>query len=308
MGSTDTEPLAEGAHTFAVDGLILSYHVHGAGPVCVAHSGGPGVDWGYLRAPELERHLTLVYLEPVGTGGSDRLPSHPHGYTRARHSRHLAALIEHLGQPQVHLLGHSYGGFVAQHHAVRHPEQVAGLVLYESAPLVGPELGVEAMRVMAQIAARHAGKPGLEAAMEAFQQTPTDDESHLRIARAIFPLYLADYWADERRWAEAQAALRATYVSELDERGEPDPIDDRAVLGGLKVPTLVVVGRFDIICGLRWGEELHLLIPNARLLVLERSGHFGHLEEPERFAREVAAFVTAAEHSAHTATIDWGLG
>jgi pimeloyl-ACP methyl ester carboxylesterase len=278
-----------------VDGCVLSYHVHGTGPVCVAHPGGPGIFWGYLRAPELEQRLTMVYLEPAGTGGSGRLPGHPHGYTRARYSRHLAALIDHLQVPRVHLLGHSHGGFVAQYHALHRPEQLAGVVLYDSAPVNGPELGAEAMRVIKEFAARQAGKPGLESALEAFQEIPdiSNDESHVRVARAILPVYLADYWADDRRWALMQSALETTYISGLDEHGEPDVVDDRAALGALKVPTLVVVGRFDVICGMRWGEELHLLIPGSQLLVLEHSGHFGHLEEPGQFAREVAAFVTA---------------
>jgi pimeloyl-ACP methyl ester carboxylesterase len=41
----------------------------------------------------------------------------------------------------------------------------------------------------------------------------------------------------------------------------------------------------------RWAEELRKGIPGARLVVLERSGHFGHLEQPAEFARAVADFV-----------------
>jgi len=41
----------------------------------------------------------------------------------------------------------------------------------------------------------------------------------------------------------------------------------------------------------RWAEELHQLIPDSQLLILESSGHFGHIEEPERFAQEVSQFV-----------------
>ena len=293
MAPSETGPLAEGTHTVKIDGSMLSYHVHGSGPVCVAHSGGPGIIWGYLRAPELERHLTMVYVEPIGTGGSDRLSTHPNGYTRARYSHYLAGLIDHLQVPRVHLLGHSHGGFVAQYHAVHHPEQLAGIVLYDSAPVNGPELGAEAMRRLGEIAAEHAGKPGLDTAMAAFQEIPEidDDATHERIAREILPVYLADYWADQPRWSAMQAALEATYISGLDEHGEPGLFDDRAALAALTVPTLVVVGRHDVICGMRWGRELHELIPGAQLLILENSGHFGHLEEPERFAETVAAFV-----------------
>ena len=87
--------------------------------------------------------------------------------------------------------------------------------------------------------------------------------------------------------------MTATYISGLDDDLTPDVIDDRADLGSLTVPTLVLVGRHDVICGVRWAEELHELIPGSELVILENSGHFGHLEEPEAFAKAVRAFVEA---------------
>ncbi|MFJ3224667.1 alpha/beta fold hydrolase [Streptomyces sp. NPDC086783] len=71
----------------------------------------------------------------------------------------------------------------------------------------------------------------------------------------------------------------------------PDVVDDRAALKDLAVPALVIVGRHDVICGMRWGLELAELIPDSRLLVLENSGHTGHVEEPGPFAEEVRGFV-----------------
>ncbi|MFI5474506.1 alpha/beta fold hydrolase [Streptomyces cacaoi] len=292
------DPLSAGVHTVEVEGVVLRYHVHGTGPLCVAHPGGPGFAWEYLRMPELEKQLTVVYVEPVGTGGSDRLPSHPHGYTRARYSRHLAAVIDHLAVPRVHLLGHSHGGFVAQYHALHRPDQLAGIVLYDSAPVTGDEHVAEVMRSVQEFAARHAGHPELAAVLGAFAAIPAiaDDEAMLATARGVLPAYLADYWADPQRWAPLGESLRATYISGLDEHSAPDQVDDREPLAALAMATLVVAGRHDVVCGVRWAEELHKLIPASRLVILERSGHFGHLEEPGRFADEVAAFV-AADHS-----------
>lgn len=293
--STSTDPLATGTHTVEIDGITQSYHVHGTGPVCIAHSGGPGIFWEYLRMPALEEHLTVVYPEPVGTGASGRLPAHPHGYTRARYSRFLTALIEYLGAPEVHLLGHSHGGFVAQYHALHHPDRLAGVILYESAPVTGPEHGAEAMRLVQEFAVRHADNPGLPEVVGAFQSIPTisDDAQMTAVARGIFPAYFADFWGREAEFGPARAAVTATHISGLDEDLTPDAIDDRAHLGSLTVPTLVLVGRHDVICGVRWAEELHELIPGSELVVLEDSGHFGHLEEPEAFAKAVTAFVEA---------------
>jgi len=288
-----SEPLAQGPHSFDADGITLRYHVHGSGPVCVAHPGGPGIAWDYLHSSALEQRLTMVYLEPAGTGDSGRLTTHPHGYTRAQYSKHLAALIDHLGVPRVHLLGHSHGGFVAQYHAIHRPDQLAGVVLYESAPATGPEFGAEAERMVGALAERQAGHPMLASVLNAFATILhiADDETTVRVARDIIPAYVASYWTDPAPWTDLQNMIQATYISGLDEHGVPDTVDDRAALPMLRVPALVVVGHFDVICGQRWGVELHELIPESRLLVLANSGHLGHLEEPEVFAQSVATFV-----------------
>jgi proline iminopeptidase len=283
-----------GTHTVELDGLLQRYHVHGSGPVCVALPGGPGVDWAYLRMPALEEHLTMVYVEPIGTGGSGRLASHPHGYTRDRYARALLALLDHLGLATPHLLGHSHGGFVAQYFALHHPGRVAGVVLYESAPVTGPEHGAEAQRTVAEFARRNAERPELPAVLAALQATASisDDDEMTAALRGLMPAYFADYWGREAEFAPLRAAVRGTHISGLDAQLVPDTIDDRAALAALTVPALVVAGRFDVICGVRWAHELADLIPAAGLVVLEHSGHFGHLEEPDLFGKAVVDFVT----------------
>ncbi|MGW5782212.1 alpha/beta fold hydrolase [Streptomyces sp. NPDC003863] len=274
-------------------GLTLRYHVHGKGPVCVAHSGGPGIFREYMRMPALEEHLTMVYVEPIGTSEDNRLPSHPHGYTRERYSHFLEALIHRLGVPKVHLLGHSHGAFVAAHHALSRSGQLAGVVLYEGAPVTGPEHDAEAGRNVERFAEKHAGHPGLPDVPAEFgaMSSISSDEQTEAVAKGVLPSYFADFWGNEELYAPLGDAIRATYISGLDEDLVPEFVDDRAALKGLAVPALVIVGRHDAICGVRWGRELDELIPDARLLLLENSGHMGNLEEPELFADAVRRFV-----------------
>ncbi|MFF8381282.1 alpha/beta fold hydrolase [Streptomyces sp. NPDC015661] len=288
-----TDPLSPGTHSYRLGGLVQRYHVHGSGPVCVAHSGGPGIFWEYLRMPALEEHLTMVYVEPIGTTEDSRLPAHPHGYTRRRYSSFLETLINRLRVPKVHLLGHSHGAFVAAYHAVHRPGQLAGVVLYDGAPVTGPEHAAEAGRMVAEFAGKHAGHPGLPDVLAAFGAMSgiSDDAQTEAVARGVLPSYFANYWGNEERLAPFRDAVRAAYISGLDENRTPEVIDDRAALKALTVPALVVVGRHDVICGVRWGTELHELIPDARLRILENSGHMGHIEEPELFAESVRGFV-----------------
>ncbi|MFC9330149.1 alpha/beta fold hydrolase [Kitasatospora sp. NPDC057015] len=293
MTNPPSDLLSPGAHDVLLDGLTQRYHVYGSGPVCLAVPGGPGVTWDYLRAPGLEEFLTMVYVEPLGTGGSQRLPSHPDGYTRERCTRSLTGLLDRLALPRVFLLGHSHGGFVAQYFALHHPDRLHGLVLYESAPVTGAEHIAEAGARVEEFASRNEGRPGLPSALAGLRTVGslTDDEEITSALRALLPVYFAHYWDREDEFRALRARVACSYISPLDENGEPDVVDDREHLASLAVPTLVLVGRHDVVCGPRWAEELHALVPHSRLTVLEDSGHFGHLEQPEVFTAAVRAFV-----------------
>ncbi|MFI5612420.1 alpha/beta fold hydrolase [Amycolatopsis sp. NPDC051903] len=284
--------LTPGTHTVELDGLVQRYHVHGTGPVCVAHSGGPGILWDYLRMPAVEEHLTVVYVEPIGTGGSSRLATHPDGYTRDRYVQAVLALLDHLGLEKPLFLGHSHGGFVAQRLALTHPDRVSGIVLYDSAPVVGPEHGAELARQLQEYVRRSEGEPGLPAVLAAFESlgSLSSDEDVTRAVRGILPAYFADFRGRVAEFGPLQDQVRGVYISGNASSGVPELFDDRPVLGTIRVPALVLVGRFDVICGVHWAQALHDGIPGSRLVIFEHSGHFGHLEEPAAFADAVVDF------------------
>ncbi|MEU1588201.1 alpha/beta hydrolase [Micromonospora sp. NPDC005710] len=285
--SNDGSALASGAHTFTVDGVRQVYHVAGTGPVCVAHSGGPGIEWTYLRTPSLEAHFTMVYVEPVGTGASGQLDNSD-GYRLDTYVRFLHAVVEQLGEPRVYLLGHSHGGFVVQRYALAHPDRLAGLALYDTSPVTGAEFWAEAMAGLAAYPQRHPDRPEAAAVPAAFAQIggATDDESLGAALRAALPVYFADFWGRESEFAPFQAAVRiwATPAGAQD----PTPFDVRGNLTEITVPVVVIVGAYDFICGPRWAEQLHGGLPDSRLVTLERSGHFAHIEQPAEFTDAVA--------------------
>ena len=278
----------EQEHTISVDGVRQVYHVAGHGPVCVAHPGGPGLHWGYLRSPELEEHFTMVYLEPVGTGRSGRLDD-PADYRLDTYARFLAAVVDELGDPRVYLLGHSYGGFVVQTYALAHPDRVAGLILYSTSPESGPEFWADAMAALAAYPGQNPGVPEAASVPAAFERADAapDDDALSSAFRDAVPIYFADFWSRRAEFASFRAAIRMS--KEPADAEDPAPFDVRARLGELAAPTVVIVGRHDFIGGLRWATLLAEGIPAARLRVLEHSGHFGHVEQPAEFAAAAAA-------------------
>ncbi|WP_326568452.1 alpha/beta hydrolase [Amycolatopsis rhabdoformis] len=293
-----TDHLSPGTHTVELDGVVQRYHVHGTGPVLLAHSGGPGIDWAYLRMPAVEEQFTVVYPEPIGTGGSSRLATHPDGYTRDRYVRAVVALLDHLGLEKTVFLGHSHGGFVAQRLALTHPERVAGIVLYDSAPVVGAEHGEELMRQLEAYAQRSEGDPGLPDVLAAFQSlgSLSSDEDVTKAVRGILPAYFADFRGRAVEFGPLRREVSGVFISGRAADGTPELFDDRPVLDTIGVPALVLVGRYDVICGVRWARELHEGIPGSQLVVFAHSGHFAHLEEPALFADAVLGFAKGLNH------------
>lgn len=289
---TRTDALAPGEHSVTIDGLEQRYHVAGKGPVCLAHSGGPGVGWEYLRMPGVERHMTLVYVEPIGTGDSGRLDD-PGGYTLDRYARHVDGLIAHLGLEKAYLLGHSHGGFVAQHYALQHPGRLAGLILYDTSPTTTEDFYDDMGANLGRFAERHADEPWLADTMAAWQEvfaaSNLSDEQFTSILRRMFPAYLADYAGREREFAPIVARVRA--FAEPGRTEEPAPFDVRGELRSITVPTLIMVGRHDAICSLRWSRLLHEGNAGSELAVFEESGHFAHFEEPEAFSGAIRRWI-----------------
>ncbi|MER6415979.1 alpha/beta fold hydrolase [Streptomyces humidus] len=208
------DPLSPGTHTLVVQhgtaAVDQRYRVAGTGPVCVAHSGGLGIGWESLRVPELERSMTVVYLEPVGTGASGRLAD-PRDYTLATYTHFLHAVIEHLGLAEAALLGHSHGGFVAQRYALDHPERLASLVLYDTSPMTGEEFRAAAVADMQSFVQRHADERPEVATYVAGLTTRlerSDDEGATKVLRTISPAYFHDYWGREEEFAVGRASLR----------------------------------------------------------------------------------------------------
>ncbi len=197
-------------------------------------------------------------------------------------------MLDELAAGKVYLLGHSYGGFVAQYYAAHRPDRVAGLVLYESSPVTGEEQGAESVRLLQEFVARNDGNPELPAVLGALQSVGsiTDDEQLTVALRGLLPAYFAHWWERESEFTSFREHTRVEYVA-----GEL--VQDRELLAKISVPTLVIGGRYDVICGERWAREIHDLVPGSRLVILEESGHMGHVEEPQRFNAAVLGFVTA---------------
>jgi hypothetical protein len=104
----------------AVNGVKLWYESEGYGPALVLIAGGPGLSHSYFHPcfSVLATSFRIIYFDAFGTGKSDR--AHDlHEYSFSRDVENLEGLRKALGLGKINVLGHSYGGMVAQAYALR---------------------------------------------------------------------------------------------------------------------------------------------------------------------------------------------
>lgn len=271
-----------------VDGCGLEVEVLGdRGPVVIAHHGAPGL--GTRAEPRrsfafLADTCRVVVFDARGSGQSELVPPFDH----ARWVADVDALRAHLGPESVVMAGGSYGGFIAMEYALAHPSRVAALVLRDTAAHRGFD-------VAARRNALASDRVSVDLAKfdRIMAGTCRDDADLESCWREIVPLY--DHDPDQARVQARLATTTYHAVSHNWAFARNLPVYDlRDRLGAIRCPTLVTVGRHDWITPVAASEEIVALIPDARLVVFEESGHSPQLEEPERFRHTVRDFLCGA--------------
>ncbi|WP_274651727.1 alpha/beta fold hydrolase [Paenibacillus humicola] len=271
------------------------FHIAGSGPVCLVHPGGPGFHWNYMRMSLLEQSMTVVYIEPVGTGNSGMLPDGDYAMTRYAYYAHKVA--EHIGARKPYFMGHSHGGFVGLQYALDYPDELGGLIVYSGAPCMGPDLGMEQVRQIELYAQRWPDRQEAQDAKQAWMDLITgaaqDRESTLLVLRRLLPAFFGNYWSLPEEVEEWKAGLDFT----VDPNRKPHMWDIRDVLTAIQTPALILAGEHDFNCGPRWAAEMEENIPGSQLYIFEKGGHMSHVESPQLFTKVVTDFAARVNSS-----------
>jgi len=276
-------------------GAIVYYETIGQGrPLLVLH-GGPGATHGYFLPYllPLARHHRLVFMDERGSGRSERLADFT-GYTLDNLACDADAVRRALGLGTVDVMGHSFGGILAQAYAIKYPTTVRRLILAGT--------GSSAARVNADFKLiKESLDPVLRAQIDALER-----KGIIGADGAQLPEYrkLAD---------EAEASYEyAGRPPQWDERGEPLGWDALNQLWGnrsdfhidgnlaafdfvpalrkLPIPTLIILGDHDLV-STATAEETHAAIRNSKLIILGRSGHETFVDQTDAFLSDVSAFL-----------------
>jgi proline iminopeptidase len=111
-------------------GVLIYYAAVGRGaPLMIVH-GGPGASHDYFLPYllPLARHNRLIFIDERGSGKSEKLED-PSGYTVENMVEDVEAVRQGLKLGKISLLGHSYGGVLAQAYALKYQKNLTHLIL-----------------------------------------------------------------------------------------------------------------------------------------------------------------------------------
>ena len=285
------------------NGLLLYYKIIGQGEPLVILHGGPGASHDYFLPYllPLARSNKLIFLEERGSGHSQKLDD-PAGYTVENMVEDVQAMRAALGLGKINLLGHSYGGVLAQAYALKYQRNLNHLLLCSTFHSTSKMNAVFQKQLAAMPAATRDKilefeKAGLFGKGKDFEKNryPTD---YMTAAwgEGYFP-YLYGKHPDPNFDPVAMGntawdLYREMWGShgEFIIDGNLKSVEYGERLKTLRVPTLMVVGDHDE-CDPSLSREMNALIPGSKLAVMPQSGHMTFVDQPGLFLRAVDEFL-----------------
>jgi len=252
------------------ESLELYYELHGRGnPVIMINGLTSTVEsWRYQVPAFSERYQVLVY-DCRGQGRSDKPSS---GYTGQHHTADLLALTSHLQLGKAHVVGHSFGAYIALNYAIEYPDKVRSLVVSDTAG--------EAYPLIEKI---------LRSWVDAQEHGGLDLRFDISLPWLYAESFIGSNPRKIRLFREAFRkndlnAVRGLTLESLENDATPR-------LREIKAPTLLVLGEEDILTPFRYAEKLLEQIPDARLSVIKGCGHVPPIEKHREFNQIVLEFL-----------------
>lgn len=188
------------------------------------------------------------------------------------------------------LAGGSYGGFIALGYALKFSSRLSALILRDTWAC-GPR-GV--LRALGEIMTSTRVQPDLYRQARLWSGNMLDREDYEKGIAETVEIYFPERDGPEetREFEGASEEFELHWETHNSAFSYSVPrFDVRNRLSEIGTPTLVVVGRHDVICPVEDSEELSGKIPGAELVIFEGSGHNPPADEPEAFREAVDKFL-----------------
>jgi proline iminopeptidase len=284
-------------------GLLIYYKSFGQGPPLLIVHGGPGASHDYFLpylAP-LARHNRLVFIDERGSGRSEKLDD-PTGYTVENMVEDVEAVRKELNLGTIALLGHSYGGVLAQAYALKYQQNLSKLILcstFYSTSKMNEVFQKQLARMSPELRKRiqTLEKAGLFGHGKPYEQNRYPEDYMKAAWGEGYHPYIHQRHPDPNEDPVAQGIISWDLYREMwgshgefviDGNLKSVEYGDR--LSSIHIPTLITVGDHDE-CDPSLARYMSDKIVGSKLAIMPQSGHMTFVDQPNLFIRTVDEFL-----------------
>ena len=276
-----------------VNGTSLFYKTMGSGePIVVLH-GGPGFDHRQFLPYiwELAARHKVILFDQRGTGLSSG-PIDSKSISIDSFIADIEGVRNAFGIERMNLLGHSWGGILAMHYGVRHPENLRSLVLCSTAA------SFESFGEMRETYEANR-LPDDAALLQEIYSSDGFQNGDPQAVERFWRIYFKPYFADQELASRLDLQFTENsimYGNEVaghifESIGEFDLHEDLQVI---RCPTLVIHGDADPM-PVKYAEMIHDSIDGSELVIAEGAGHWLFVDATDTFTSSVLEFLDEVE-------------
>jgi proline-specific peptidase len=265
-------------------------------PLLCLH-GGPGFSHDYLQPLGALKNTgrKIIFYDQLGAGRSDH-PDNPSLWTIKLYLEELANIRKELNLDKIHLLGQSWGGQLALEYLLTKPRGIKSLILADSLSNTA-QWASETNRLKSELP-----KEILDLLEKHETKGTTDDPEYFEASMYFYRKHVCRLpeWPDvlntSFEWFEKYPQVYNTMwgPNEFNPTGNLEKWSVTERLGEIRVPTLIISGRFDESTPLI-NETLNSGIKDSEWVVFENSSHTPHLEEQEKYLELLETFINKTE-------------
>ncbi|HEU4711056.1 MAG TPA: alpha/beta hydrolase [Pyrinomonadaceae bacterium] len=258
----------------SVKGLKLYYEIEGGGEPLVLIPGFAAGRWIWFKQTEaLAKNFRVITFDPRGVAASEK----PEGsQTIALLADDLAQLLQTIGIDNAHIVGASFGGFVAQEFALKYPSMTRKLVLCCTS-FGGPNHIVPAPETLQALASTK----GLN----------SEERMRANLLLAFSPEFVRTRVSEVDQIVRLRASNEVPEHVYLGQLQAAMNFNAEERLEGIRCPTLVLSGDADVIVPVQNSRNLAGRISGATLCVIEGASHTFFIEQAREFNRIVTEFL-----------------
>ncbi|MBN8191770.1 alpha/beta hydrolase [Bacillus sp. NTK074B] len=253
-------------------------------PLCVTHHYSEFNETGDYFAETFTR-TNQVFLINLREAGHSEKANESYQLSMLETIFDLEAVRDALGFRTWGFAGHSTGGMLGVLYGIQAPESLEFTVIVGAAAREYMTFSEDCIYNPA-----HNDFERMQELIEALKQPDLslDKRKELSIERTTLSLHMPEDYPElfNLRIHKGMSTPRMNFfIREL------QVFDVTRKLGFISVPSLIMCGRYDVQCPLKYSIEMAEGIPDSRLVIFERSNHYPFLEEAGRFHDEYESFL-----------------